>query len=86
VEHAAAVHEAIRLGADVRGYFYWSLVDNFEWSEGWTPRFGLFSLERAGQKRTARPSAAVYAEICQANAIAEMALDRMARDRRLRNA
>jgi beta-glucosidase len=81
VDHVASVHEAIRLGADVRGYFHWSLVDNFEWSEGWTPRFGLFSLDRATQKRTARPSSGVYAEICRANAIAAAPMD--AADRRL---
>jgi beta-glucosidase len=84
VDHVAAVHEAIRRGADVRGYFHWSLVDNFEWSEGWTPRFGLLSLDRATQKRTPRPSAGVYAEICRANAIAVGALE-AAGGRRLRS-
>jgi beta-glucosidase len=68
-EHVAAVHEAIRRGSDVRGYFHWSLLDNFEWSEGWTPRFGLFALDRATQKRTQRPSAEVYADICRRNGV-----------------
>jgi beta-glucosidase len=68
-EHVAAVHEAIRRGTDVRGYFHWSLLDNFEWSEGWTPRFGLFALDRATQKRTQRPSAEVYADICRRNGV-----------------
>jgi beta-glucosidase len=67
--HVAAVHEAIRLGADVRGYFHWSLVDNFEWAEGWTPRFGLHALDPTTQRRTARPSAAVYAGICRSNSV-----------------
>jgi len=68
-EHVAAVHEATRLGADVRGYFHWSLVDNFEWAEGWVPRFGLHALDRRTQRRTARPSAGVYAGICRANGL-----------------
>jgi beta-glucosidase len=68
-DHVAAVHQAIRLGADVRGYFHWSLLDNFEWAEGWAPRFGLFELDPATQRRTPRPSAAVYAEICLRNAV-----------------
>ena len=68
-EHIAAVREAIRLGADVRGYFHWSLVDNFEWAEGWVPRFGLRALDRGTQRRTERPSAGIYARICQANGL-----------------
>lgn len=59
--------DAIRRGADVRGYFHWSLVDNFEWAEGWSSRFGLIAVDPATQARTPRPSAAVYAAICRAN-------------------
>ncbi len=62
--HVQAVRDAISRGADVRGYFVWSLVDNFEWAEGWSTPFGLFALDRASGARTARPSAAVYREIC----------------------
>lgn len=69
VDHVAAVGEAIRLGADVRGYFHWTLVDNFEWAEAWNPSFGLFALDRVTQRRTARPSAAVFEGICRANAL-----------------
>ncbi|HWE24956.1 MAG TPA: family 1 glycosylhydrolase [Myxococcales bacterium] len=69
-DHVAAVHEAIRLGADVRGYFHWSLVDNFEWAEGWAPRFGLYALDPVTQHRTPRQSAALYAEICRTNSVA----------------
>ena len=68
-DHVAAVHEAIQQSADVRGYFHWSLVDNFEWSEGWAPKFGLLSLDLATQKREFRPSADAYAAICRANAL-----------------
>jgi len=59
--------DAIRRGADVRGYFHWSLIDNFEWAEGWSSRFGLIAVDPATQARTPRPSAGVYAAICRAN-------------------
>jgi len=50
-------------GYDVRGYFHWSLVDNFEWSEGWQLRFGLYALDEANQQRRPRPSAQLYRQI-----------------------
>jgi len=65
----AAMHQAIANGADVRGYLYWSLLDNFEWDKGFWLRFGLVAVDYATQKRTVRPSALVYAKICQENAI-----------------
>lgn len=68
-DHVAAVARAISRGADVRGYFHWSLVDNFEWAEGWSVRFGLVELDRATQRRTPRPSATAYAALCRANAV-----------------
>jgi len=71
VDHVRAVHRAIARGADVRGYFHWSLVDNFEWAEGWSTRFGLIGIDRDTQVRTVRGSAEVYAGICRANAIEE---------------
>lgn len=64
-----AVHQAIAAGADIRGYFHWSLVDNFEWVQGWSMRFGLIALDRATQERTWRPSAHLYQAIAQANAL-----------------
>lgn len=69
VDHLAQVHRAVAEGVDVRGYFHWTLVDNFEWTDGWQLRFGLVELDPATQARRPRPSAAVYARICQANAI-----------------
>jgi beta-glucosidase len=67
------LHAAISAGIDLRGYFYWSLLDNFEWSEGWRMRFGLVALDPATQVRTPRPSAALYGAIARANALtAEM--------------
>ncbi|GAB4535638.1 MAG: glycoside hydrolase family 1 protein [Haliangiales bacterium] len=71
VEHVRAVAEAIRRGADVRGYFHWSLVDNFEWAEGWSTHFGLLALDRETGARTPRRSAEIYAAICRANGIPE---------------
>ena len=64
-----AVHRAIANGVPVRGYFHWSLLDNFEWSEGYWPRFGLIAVDRTTQKRTVRPSALIYSKVCQDNAV-----------------
>ena len=65
----AAVHSAIDDGVDIRGYLYWSLLDNFEWDKGFWPRFGLIAIDYATQKRTPRPSALAYAEVCKKNAL-----------------
>jgi len=65
VDHVRAVLDARERGADVRGYFHWSLVDNFEWTEGWSTRFGLIEVDPASGRRTPRRSAAVYADICR---------------------
>ncbi len=69
VDHVRAVHRAIAQGSDVRGYFHWSLVDNFEWAEGWRTRFGLIAIDRKTQERRVRGSARVFAGICRANAV-----------------
>jgi beta-glucosidase len=67
--HLAEIHRAIRDGADVRGVFIWSLLDNFEWAHGWGLRFGLYHFdERTGERRP-RPSAALYGIFARANAI-----------------
>lgn len=54
--HIGAVRTAIDEGIDVRGYFTWSLLDNFEWSEGYHPRFGLVHVDYETQKRTPKKS------------------------------
>jgi len=69
LDHLAAVHRAIEHGIDVRGFFVWSLIDNFEWAEGWGLRFGLYAVDETTQQRTLRPSGALYAAIARANAI-----------------
>lgn len=61
-ETITAMDRALADGADVRGYLHWSLVDNFEWAEGWWPKFGLVEVDRKTMKRTIRPSAHWYAE------------------------
>lgn len=66
-DHLAQIHKAISDGADIRGYLHWSLLDNFEWAEGLTPRFGLIAMDYETQKRTPRPSAKAYARAATEN-------------------
>ncbi|MDP2734847.1 MAG: family 1 glycosylhydrolase, partial [bacterium] len=68
-DHLAAVWRALNDGVDVRGYFYWSLLDNFEWARGFGPRFGLVGVEYETMERTVRPSAQVYARIAKNNSL-----------------
>jgi beta-glucosidase len=73
IEYVTAALEgvlgAIANGVDVRGYTYWSLLDNFEWAYGYRPRFGLVSVDRGTYERTPKPSAAWLAAIANANAL-----------------
>jgi beta-glucosidase len=70
-ENLAALHGALAGGVEVRGFFYWSLLDNFEWQFGYTKKFGLLAVDFADEKlpRTRKPLAEVYAKICRENAI-----------------
>jgi len=68
--HLKWLRKAIEEGADVRGYFYWSLLDNFEWAEGFTQRFGLVEVNFETLERTMRPSGKLYGEICKTNGLA----------------
>ena len=67
--HLAQAHRAWREGVDLRGYIHWSLVDNFEWSEGFSKRFGLAEVDLETKQRRLRPSARVYGEIAQRNCV-----------------
>jgi len=70
VQHLTWVARAIRDGADVRGYFYWSLMDNYEWNHGMGMRFGLFEVGAdAAKTRTARPAVATYRTIIDAGEV-----------------
>lgn len=57
------IYSAMQDGSDVRGYFHWSLLDNFEWDKGFWPKFGLISVDRKTLKRTLRSSAETYRNI-----------------------
>jgi beta-glucosidase len=57
------VRDAIRAGVDLRGYFAWSLLDNLEWSHGFSKRFGLCHVDYATQERTPKDSARFYARV-----------------------
>jgi beta-glucosidase len=61
--HLEALQQAINEGVDVRGYFVWSLLDNFEWTDGYSQRFGLVFVDFATQRRIAKDSARFYAEV-----------------------
>jgi beta-glucosidase len=62
-QHIAAVHAAMERGADVRGYFAWSLLDNFEWAHGYSKRFGIVHVDFETQRRTLKDSARFYGEV-----------------------
>lgn len=81
VTHLAAMHRALQAGADVRGYFWWTLVDNFEWDQGYWLRFGLYHLDVDRQTRTKRPVADVYAAIARANGISDELMEQYGREK-----
>ncbi|HEY3633133.1 MAG TPA: beta-glucosidase [Jatrophihabitantaceae bacterium] len=68
-EHLGAVHSAIQAGADVRGYFVWSLLDNFEWAWGLSRRFGLVHIDYDTLQRRPKGSARWYRDVITANAL-----------------
>jgi beta-glucosidase len=67
--HLGAVHDAITAGVDVRGYYLWSLMDNFEWAWGYSKRFGIVHVDFATQERTVKDSGQWYSAVVAANAI-----------------
>ncbi|GAA1699447.1 beta-glucosidase [Mycolicibacterium murale] len=69
--HFRATLQAVEDGADVRGYFVWSLMDNFEWAYGYDKRFGLIHVDYATQARTPKDSARWFAEVTRRNGLAE---------------
>jgi beta-glucosidase len=69
-DHIGAVHAAIERGVDLRGYFVWSLMDNFEWAWGYSKRFGIVRVDYPTGTRTVKDSARWYREVIAANAVA----------------
>lgn len=68
--HLRAAHEAIREGANLKGYFAWSLLDNFEWACGFSKRFGLVHVDYRTQKRTPKASASFFRQVIESNGAA----------------
>ncbi|MCE7749567.1 MAG: family 1 glycosylhydrolase [Candidatus Heimdallarchaeota archaeon] len=62
--------------ADVKGFFYWSSLDNWEWAEGFEPRFGLIGIDYKTKERLVRDSARMYGKIAKENAIPKQLLDK----------
>lgn len=77
-EHIHQLWRAINFNWPVKGYFHWSLVDNFEWERGWTQRFGLWGLNTETQARTRRPSVDLYAAISRENALSSTMVEKYA--------
>lgn len=71
VEHIHQMWRGVNFTWPIKGYFHWTLVDNFEWERGWTQRYGLWGLDIETQVRHKRPSADLYAEICRENGISD---------------
>ncbi len=69
IQYIQEIYRAIQSGIKIEGFFYWSLIDNFEWHRGFNPRFGLVEVDYKNQKRTPRPSAYVYKDIIEHNGI-----------------
>ena len=71
-EHLKAAHQAVQDGVPLKGYFAWSLLDNFEWGFGYQKKFGLFSVDFTTQQRLPKDSAYYYREAVSANAVVEV--------------
>jgi beta-glucosidase len=68
-QHLRQLRLAMQDGVDVRGYFVWSLLDNFEWSQGFTKRFGVIRVDYESQKRTIKDSGSWYARVIANNQV-----------------
>ena len=68
-KYLAQLHRATAEGVPVRGYFLWSLLDNFEWADGYATRFGLHYVDYKTQKRTPKLSASFYKKVIERNAL-----------------
>ena len=68
-QHIQQLWRGVNFNWPIKGYFHWSLVDNFEWERGWSQRFGLWGLDVDTQARIRRKSVDLYAEICKENGL-----------------
>ncbi len=68
----AGVLRCIKDGLDVRGYIHWSMLDNYEWLEGYRPKFGLVEVDRTTQMRTPKPSALWLGEVAQKKCVGQL--------------
>ena len=82
VDNLQAVASAMAAGADVRGYFYWTLTDNYEWNHGMDIRMGLYAVSKddPAKTRTARPAASVYGQIAATHMLSRALLDQWPSD------
>ena len=69
IEHIHKVWRAANLNYQIKGYFHWTLVDNFEWERGWSQRFGLWKLNLENQSRIKTKSTDLFSEICKTNSL-----------------
>ena len=69
IQHIHQLWRGVNYTWPIKGYYHWSLVDNFEWERGWSQRFGLWELDRETQARKKRPSADLYKAICHSNSL-----------------
>jgi beta-glucosidase len=74
-DHLYQVRKLLDAGVDVRGYYHWSLMDNFEWAEGLGARFGLIEVDYTTQARRIRRSGEFYAEICRNHGVTEAIME-----------
>ncbi len=78
LQHLHAMWKMINHNIPIKGYFHWSLTDNFEWERGWSQKFGLWGLDPETQIRTRRKSVDMYADICRSNAISSEIVEKYA--------
>jgi beta-glucosidase len=69
--HLIAVHDAIQAGANLHGYYVWSLMDNFEWANGYEPRFGIVRVDYETGQRIPKKSASWYSEVIARKGVEE---------------
>ncbi|UCD42256.1 MAG: glycoside hydrolase family 1 protein [Chloroflexota bacterium] len=78
IQHLHQIWRAINFNWPVKGYFHWTLIDNFEWERGWSQRFGLWELDIETQSRRKRPSADLFSSICTENCLSSEMVEQYA--------